>query len=133
MQRQTILLALFLALPASGCMAVAAAAAVGTVAYVQYEKNEVFKDYDRELDVVWTAAIDSLEALGYRVPYDVDRVLSGPATEAEIDGEDYSVRVEQHIGSRVRLRVRVGTFDTQDNRRRADLIIEEISGRLAAG
>jgi hypothetical protein len=130
MQRPALLLALLLTLPASGCTAVAVAAAVGTVAYVQYEKNEVFKDYDQELDVVWTATVDALEALGYRVPQDVARVFSGPATEAEIEGEDYFLRVERQLGQRTRLRVRVGVFDTEDNRRRADLIVEEVTSRL---
>ena len=128
--RLPILIALLAALPASGCTAIAVAAAVGTVGYVQYEKNEVYKDFDEEFNVCWTASIDALEALGYEVPADIDRLHEEPTTEAAIGGKHYRVRIERLVGKRTRVRVRIGTFDSKDNRRRADLVVEELTERL---
>ena len=128
--RSLIALALLAAVPSSGCTAVAVVAAVGTVGYIQYEKNEVYKDFDADLNVVWTASVDALEALGYEVPPEVDRLWDEPATEGVIGGKHYKLHVERLIGQRTRVRVRVGTFDTSDNRRKADLVIEEITDRL---
>jgi len=131
MHRCALLLALVATLPLTGCVAIAVAGAAGTVGYIQYEKNETYTDFDEDIHVVWTASVDALEALGFEIPYSVARTLTGPVNESEIEGDGYRVRLERYLGDVTRARVRVGTFDTEDNRRRADLILEEISRRVS--
>ena len=130
MHRCALLLALVATTPLTGCAAIAVAGAAGAVGYIQYEKNETYAEFDQDILVVWTACIDGLEALGFEIPYSVARTLTGPVNESEIEGEGYKLRLERYLGDITRVRVRVGTFDTEDNRRRADLILEEISRRL---
>ena len=130
MHRSAFFLALVATLPLTGCVAVAVAAAAGTVGYIQYEKNETYTDFKQDINVAWTASVDALEALGYEITYSVARTLSEPINESEIEGKGYKLRLERYPGDMTRARVRVGTFDTEDNRRKADLILEEISRQL---
>lgn len=115
-----------LALPfvASGCLLVAA----GGAAYgaIQYEKNEAYRDFESDLPDTWDATVAALEKLGYSVPENAGHT----PTEGEIDIEDTNVRVERYPGDLTRVRVRIGTFDTESHRRRAQLLLEEIDLQL---
>jgi len=118
------LLALLLAPLASGCAAVAAVGIVG-VGALQYERNEIERDYAAPLEDTWQGTLDGLRALGI---YPTLSELE--ATEGRIEYRDVRVRVERHPEGFTRVRVRVGTFHTADHRRRALLISQEIEAAL---
>jgi len=119
------LIALCLAPALSSCAAavVAAGAAVG---YVQYDRNEAWRDFEASPDDVWKASLAAVHATGLAVPAGVQL----GSTEGEIEVDDLHLRVERHPGDFVRVRVRYGTFDTEDHRRRARLLLEDIAARL---
>jgi hypothetical protein len=123
---RTTLLSLFVALPLLGsCIAVAVGAA-GAYGYIQYEENEAWADFDTSLGTTWDACLASVHALGYSL----DGTPKLGRTEGEIQGEEINVRVERYPEDFTRVKIRVGTFDTADNRRRAMLLLEDIRERL---
>ena len=108
-----------------GCLALAAGAAAGYGA-VQYAENESSRTYPTTLATAWGACVDGLSDVG---------VACGAApqlgaTAGRFKAGDYQVRVEKLSESTVRVRVRVGTFDTADHRRRASLYLDAVSRRL---
>jgi len=110
---------------ASGCLA--AAVAAGAVGYIQYEKNEAYRDFEGvEIDRAWKATVDALEAEGFEAPSEAEH----RASEGELELDDVWARVERHPGERIRVRVRVGTFDSEENRRKSGLILERVSKAL---
>lgn len=119
-----ILLAVLL-FPAASCVAVAAAGAVG-LGYFQYSKNEVVQDFDHDLQTTWRATLQALKQLEYAEPEEFDL---GP-TEGVVDGDGYHVQVELFVAEKTRVRVRVGMFSSEDNQRRAELILERITNLL---
>ena len=116
-----------LCLGLSGCLfaAVAAGAAVA-VGVVAYENNEAYMDYKGTLDQLWTATLQAMRKLGYVIPGEP----KPGATEGTIESADTKVVVETHSGGYVRVRVRVGTFTSSDNERKAKLLIEEVTAQL---
>jgi hypothetical protein len=66
--------------------------------------------------------------LGYPVALNA---VHGP-TEGTISSKDATVRVERHAEGFTRVRIRIGTFETADHHRRADLVFAGISSRLGA-
>jgi len=123
---QLIIAALSLVL-LSGCLAVAAAA-VGGAGYYQYDKNEVHQDYQSGLDKTWDATIASMRKLGYNVSADFPH----GSTEGviDLDSDKTWVKVEHHAQGFTRVRVRIGTFSTEDHQRRSRLLLEAIGKRL---
>lgn len=120
------LLALPLSLaPVAGCVAVAAAAA-GTVGFVQYDRNQAHRDFDVELEQAWQAATAAAPELGYP-PI---AVKTHTPSEGEFEVEDLWVRVEQHPDGYACVAVRIGTFDNDQHRRRAALFLNEVAIRL---
>lgn len=114
-----------LAVAASGCVALAlgAGAAYGTIKYVE---NEAVRDFKQPLAEVWSASVASMRDQGFMVAED-----SQPGgTEGVLKSGDAWVKVESHPGEMTRVRVRVGTFDNSDNRRRSTLLLEAIAKRL---
>ncbi len=126
MKRTTSALLVALLLAAPGCVAVAVGAAA-VYGAIKYSNNEATQDYQVDLDTVWQATIESMSDLGYDVSKDAQH---GP-TEGVIERDDAWVKVEQHAGGMTRVRVRVGTFETDDHKRRARLILEGIAKRLS--
>jgi hypothetical protein len=118
-----VLLSVCLTVP--GCLfaAVAGAAAVG---YVCYENNEAYMDYKGTLDQLWAATLQAMRKQGYTVPGDP----KPGSTEGKIESGDTNVIVEAHAGGYVRVRVRVGTFTSGENERKAKLLIEEVTNQL---
>jgi hypothetical protein len=115
---------LFLGPLLSGCVAVAAAGVVG-VGVVQYQRNEVEQDFPNELDEVWKGTLEALRKLG-----DEPEMSELGATEGRIKLEDMAVLVERHAEGFTRVRVRVGTFHTNDHERRSLLVLQEIGASL---
>ena len=126
--RKTCLLAALLVVPlVSGCLAVAGlTVGAGVVGYVFYDKNEARQDFDASFDKTWKATLAALHGLQYAVPKDAPH--AGDSGEIVLD--DLRVRVAYHPGSKTRVSVRVGTFDTEEHRRRAGLILERIEKEL---
>lgn len=110
----------------SGCVVAAVAAAAGvTYGAIQYANNEAYRDFEAELPVIWRATVDALESQGYGF-----QDPGHAPTEGEIEVDDTRVRVERQPGGITRVRVRVGTFDTEENKRRAELILEDVAAQL---
>lgn len=122
---RTIAIALFLALGSTSCVLVVAGAAAA-VGYTRYLENEAYRDYDEDLEEVWDATLVALNNLNYGVSA---AAPLGP-TEGELELEDLWVRAEAQPNDTTRVRVRVGTFKSDDNLRRAGLILEEIQEEL---
>jgi len=118
------LLALTLLPGLTSCAAVAAAGVVG-VGFVQYQRNELQQDFPLELARTWQATLEALHRLG------IEPALAtlGP-TEGEIRHEDLALRVERHPEGFTRVRVRVGSFQSADHERRAQLVLAEIENAL---
>ena len=127
MKRSTLLLLPLLLAPATSCVAVAAAAAVGAVGLVQFDRNRAHRDFDVTFEDAWRAAIDSAAAMGYIEPV----VKAHTPTEGEFEGgEDLWVRVEEHPEGFICVAVRFGTFDTDDHRRRSGLYLNQVAELL---
>ena len=120
-----LVLSLTLAFSA-GCVA-AAAAAAGTIGFVEYDRNQAHRDFDHDFEKVWTAATGATSALGYQPLVIKDRTPVEGHFEA---GEDLWASVETHPEGYVCVAVRIGTFDTDDHRRRAGLFLNEVAERL---
>lgn len=107
---------------------VVAAGAVGAAAYgaISHHDNESRMDVQHDLSRVFTAARAALKELGFPVE---DGTPPGP-TEGTIRAGDAKVVAERHVGNITRVRVMVGTFQTDDNTRRANLILEAIKRQL---
>ena len=111
-----------------GCVAVAlVVGAAGTYGAVEYVDNGSSRDFAATLDTTWSATIASMRDLGYPV---ATTLPHGP-TEGHVEINDTEVWVEEHPGSVTRVRVLIGTFDTEDHRRRADLLLDSIAEKLS--
>jgi hypothetical protein len=118
---RSVLLVLLLLPLCTGCVAVAAAGIVG-VGLVQFQRNEVARDFSVDLECAWQATLEGLRKLAI-VPERT--VLTG--TEGEVEREDLRVFVERHPRGFTRVRIRVGAFRSADNRRRAEVLLQEIA------
>jgi hypothetical protein len=107
---------------AGGCLflAVGAAAAFGVVMYLE---NEAYQDFHADLDTTWNATLAAMRKLGYPV----QEGMPHSTTEGEVKINDAHVRVTRESGGHTRVHVRIGTFETDDHRRRAALLLEEIA------
>ncbi len=111
-----------------GCVAVVAAGAA--YGYVKYDRNEASQEFETSIESAWSASIEALEASGYIVEPTVARDLTSEADSAKVEGDGYWLRVEKHIENRVRVRVRIGTFESKENERKSALLLEAIRERL---
>jgi hypothetical protein len=108
----------------SGCVAAAAAGLVGA-GIVQYHRNEVQQDFPNDLYDSWKGAFEGLSHLGIE-PTESEL---GPS-EGRIVYEDLTVIVERHAEGFTRIRVRAGSFRTNDRLRRARVVLQEIGAAL---
>jgi hypothetical protein len=83
-------------------------------------------DVQQDLPTVFAAGKAALRELGFPV----DEGQQPGVTEGTLHAGEATVVVERQPGSLTRVRVRVGTFDTDDNKRRAGLILEATKKRL---
>ncbi|MEW6071697.1 MAG: hypothetical protein AB1726_03755 [Planctomycetota bacterium] len=93
---------------------------------MQYDKNEAAREFAGDLDGVYRAAEEAAVALGFLVKEEPDEDPS----RRSFAGDDIRVDVESFAGGTVEVRVRIGTFDTDDHERRAELFLEETAKRL---
>ena len=128
MKRATALLLLAGALaPSGGCVAAAIAAGAATAyGVVKYTDNEAYQDFKAPLDKTWKATVAALQENGYPVS---DAVQPG-TTSGMLDVNDAVVHVETLQGDFTRVRVRIGTFSTDDHQRRASLILQSVGNRV---
>jgi len=103
-------------------------AVAGVIACVawSFRTNELRRDVRLPLDAVWEVAVDALGENGFLFG---DTTWDG-ATEGRVQAGDASIVAERHPGGITRIRVRVGSFRTPDNTRRAGLILESLMKRL---
>lgn len=116
---------LSIALLQSSCVALAVGAGVGAGA-LSHAENAVEEEFEAPLDRTWRASIAALQSLGYAVDTEAQ---PGP-TEGELEVDDVNVRVEVVPEDRSRVRVRAGVFRTDDNIRRAEVVMGAIRKRL---
>lgn len=111
----------------SGCFVVAATA-VGAAAggAVLYENNEAWMDFKDTMPVTWSAAVRALRKLGYVVPGDPQPDVA----DGRLEAGGAVVVLEAHPGGYVRVRVRVGNWDTYENERRAKAILAEVLAQM---
>ena len=115
----------FLLVPMStGCVAVAAAGIVG-VGVIQYERNEAEQDFAMSLEETWKATLEALRRLKIEP---AEQELGG--MEGAIRHEGLTVLVERHPEGFTRVKVRVNTFHTASNERRARLLLQEIESSV---
>jgi hypothetical protein len=115
------------ALSAGGCIVAAVAVgAAATYGAVKYTDNEAYRDFHASLDATWNATLASLRDEGYAVS---DSMPHG-ASEGHVEIGEAKVWVERQPGDFTRVRVRVGTFTTDDHRRQAALILNGIAKRV---
>ncbi len=118
-------LLLLLVAPLGGCVAVVAGAAA--YAAIEYESNEVSQTYRASLGDTWQASIAELREMGYPVQ---EGTKPGP-TEGTVEISDVAVRVEKLSAEHTRVGVRFGTFDTEEHRRKAILLLDVIANRIS--
>lgn len=127
MRRLTLLAVLLIAPLTTGCLAVAGlTVGAGVVGYVYYDKNEARQDFDASFAKTWKAMLEALEGLDYSLPAEAPHEKD----HGELRIEGLRVHVAAHPGGKTRVTVRVGTFHTEEHRRRAGLILERIEKEL---
>lgn len=126
--RRLCLLAILSIVPlTSGCLAVAGlTVGAGVVGYVYYDKNEARQDFEASFDKTWKASLAALRGLQYEVAKDAPHATDS----GELMVGDVKLHVARHPGGKTRVSVRVGTFHTEEHRRRAGLILEKIQDEL---
>lgn len=122
------ILVLALLLPVSGCLGAAAAGVA--YGYIKYNRNEAQQDFKSPVGAVWRASLEALEGRGYTLPGGVQRRLREDQDVAGVDGDGFWLSVKEYPGSRTRLIVRVGMFESEENQRKAKLLIESVARRL---
>jgi len=106
-----------------------AAGAVGTVSYVG---NELHVTQQASVDQAWSAANGAVQDLQFSVITSKSfKDVTGGTLEAR-NGKDQPVRIQLARNSdRVtEIRIRVGTFDTTENRQTAQLVWDKMKARL---
>lgn len=115
-------------LPILPSCVVAAVAAVGAATYgaVSYNGNEASTTVQADLATATSAARKAMRELSFPV----DDTQQPGTTECTLTGGEAKVILERHPGEVTKIRVRVGTFDTEDNKRRSGLLLEKIRAHL---
>jgi uncharacterized protein DUF3568 len=128
MTRATALLLTVAALaPSGGCVAAAIAAGAATAyGVVKYTENEAYQDFKAPLRDTWKATVAALQENGYPV----SEAVQPGTNDGMIDVNDAVVHVETIPGDLTRVRIRIGTFSNDDNKRRASLILESVGNRV---
>jgi hypothetical protein len=115
----------------SGCVAAAvvAGAAIGVGAY-KYQANTLERDYEAPYERVAEASVQAVYNLQY---HSVDRRKDAHHAIVEArraDDKPVRVVVEKLDEKRTCVKVRVSDFDSEDNRRGAELIHDRILANL---
>lgn len=111
-----------------GCVVAAVAVgAAGAYGVVQYVDNESTRTFPATLPDTWDATVSAMKGLGYRVPDEASHGL----TQGFIEAGETSVTLEIVPGTRTEVRVRVGTFDSDEHRRQGEELLEAIGYELS--
>jgi hypothetical protein len=89
---------------------------------VKYTENEAYRDFRAGVEATWSATLRSMQELGYPVQEGVPYGSS----DGRVEINDAKVVVEPS-GGYTRVRVRVGVFSNDENRRRAGEILDRIA------
>jgi hypothetical protein len=125
MRKTSFALLGLVALSLPGCIAVAAGAAAG-YGTAQIVRNADVRDYAAPLPVVWAATLASVREAGYPVALDTP----ADPTAASIAVNDLTVSLWAIAEGQTRVRLRVGTFNTDAHRRVTAQIHDGISARV---
>ncbi|MCP5023940.1 MAG: DUF3568 family protein [bacterium] len=117
------IIALTLAASTSSCIVAAVGAAAG---YIQYDNNEGWKDYTGSIDQVFSATQKALTELGYSA----SEAESSDPTKRLLEADGLKLSIAKQTDEVIRVRVRVGTFKTDDHKRQAQLILDGIDKQM---
>lgn len=125
-------LALALLLPLGGCVIVAAAAvgAVLALGTYKYLNNELQRDYEADYDATFEAAKKTVRDLGFHAIQESRDFARAVVNCRRSDETPVTVTVEKIDAKRVHLSVRVGTFESDENRAAAQAVHEQIYRNL---
>jgi len=127
MKAPQLTLALLLASLASSCIVVAAGVgAAATYGYISYQNNVSSREFQARPDLTWKAVLHAMKAQEYEVEGSPEL---GPVEGLAIAG-DTIVTVERVPGGTSRVRVKIGTFESEKHERLARLLMLEIARRL---
>ncbi len=124
MVKRLVWILLLLAPGLCGCVAVAAASVAG-LGFVQFQRNQAEQDFFVSFGSAWNAALDALRRFGLTCPR-----TERTGAQGTIQQDDLFVQVQRHPEGFTRVSVRVGTFDTGEHRRRAQVVMDEIQRLL---
>ena len=121
-------LALLLPLLVPSCVAVAAAGvgAAATYGVLSARNNHVSREFRSAPEPTWMAAVYALKAQDYEFAGEPDP----ESVDGEINVAGGSVWVQRERRGTTRVRIRMGTFESDDNLRAARRLMEEIARRL---
>jgi hypothetical protein len=127
---------LLLALPLGSCV-LAAAAVVGAavIGAVKYTENGLERDFTQDLATCFAAAKTAMKECGYAVPDEARPIPS----DGELSVGDAKITLTRQPGATdsldddtTRAVVRVGTFDSDETKRKARLLMDALSRALGA-
>ncbi|MFT5283990.1 MAG: hypothetical protein ACI8TQ_000141 [Planctomycetota bacterium] len=122
------LCALLLLVPtASSCIVVAAGAgAAATYGYISHQNNTSVRDFNASPTKAWKAVLYGMKAQKYSVEGSPEL---GPVEGIATSG-DTRVTVERVPGGTSRVKIRIGTFESEKNERLGRLLMLDIARRL---
>jgi hypothetical protein len=109
----------------TGCLAIAAGAAVGYGAF-KASANGDSRSYTATLPATWHATLALLRENGYPI---ADTAPLGP-TGGHVSMNGASVDVSKESETSTRVAVSFGTFDSADHRMREDQFLDALGARL---
>ena len=116
MKASPLCLLLLLASVSSSCIVVAAGVgAAATYGYISHTKNISSREFDARPDLTWKAVLHGMKAQDYQVE---GSPQLGPIDGVAISG-DTVVTVERVPGGTSRVKVQVGTFESDQHQRLA--------------
>ena len=112
---------------ASSCIVVAAGVgAAATYGYISYQNNVSSRGFEARAELTWKAVLHAMKAQDYPVQGDP---MLGPV-DGIIRSGDTEILVQHVAGGTSRVRVTIGTFESDQNERMAKLLLQEIARRL---
>jgi hypothetical protein len=134
MRIQLTAVSLVLSLASTGCvLAVAAVAGAAVFGAVKYTENGIERDFRQDLAQCFDAAKATMREAGHAIAADAQ---PGP-TEGTLTSGDTVIRLTRQAGPTAssdddftRIAVKVGTFDSEETKRQATLLMDAIVRRL---
>jgi hypothetical protein len=111
----------------TSCVAVAAAAiGAAAIGAYSYANNELSRDYHATYDQAWDATLKAAKDLNLTVTSQNKDYQKAVVQAKRADGTPVTINLEALEKDRVKLTVRVGTFESDENRRAAEAIHDQI-------